>query len=267
MPTPSFDEILSRARTIADQNAQGPSTGERAAKGISQFVSSILNASTGEKKTVGGYLSPQGKLNTSDPYTTGGTLLETLARHAFGGGGPKTPAPEGSIPLSPEQTGDFTMKSALQGQKYDALTNIANIRAKAMAKAAGGRISTTTHPMVKEASDYVWALIGKDPETELNLPILTYGDADRMLRAKGIDTNTELKSIGYDISLNKDPLFGVQPADRARIQGTLQNAGKPKASAPAPAVTGSIRVRLKSTGATGTVPANEFDASLYDKIK
>lgn len=29
---------------------------------------------------------------------------------------------------------------------------------------------------------------------------------------------------------------------------------------------GTIRVRLKSTGQTGTIPANEFDASIYDKI-
>lgn len=228
MPTPSFDELLTRAREIADQNdqAQRPHTGELIAKGLSGFVSNLMNTQVSERRSTGGYISPKGQFTAlKEPYQSGGNLMQVLADYAMNGQKGQSPVPEGSYALSPEQSADFGMKSALQNQKYDALTNIANIRAKAM-RAGGGKISTTIQPMKKEASDYIWALVGRDPESETALPLLTYGEADRLLRSKGIDTNTELKSIGYDISLNKDPLFGVPPAERTRIQGNIADQGK-----------------------------------------
>lgn len=268
MPTPSFDEILTRARQIADQNSAGPSTGERAAKGVSQFVSSILNASTGKREDVGGYLDPQGKYKAVEPYSTGGSLMQVLADRAVNGRR-TDPIPAGSTPLTEEEGRKYATQSSLQNQKYDALYDIAGLRAKAMAKAAGGKITTTTQPVAKEVSDYFWKRFGKDPVTEPNLPILTYGAIDRLSRAEGLDTNSELKNIGYEISLNKDPLFGVQPGDRTRIQGRLDNAGKGKVPAAAPVApapaSGRISVTEKSTGKTGSIPINEFDPTLYKK--
>ena len=267
MAIPSFDELLSRARQLGASNSQYPSTGELAAKGVSEFVTNLLGASAGEKRDVSGYLTSGGDIKAlPKQYKTGGTVLESVFRKMFGGGVAPS-LPTDSIPLSEAQTTDFAMKEALQTRKYDAITKIAGIRATAMQKVAGMKIKTTTQPMIKEASDYVWSLMGRDPSTETELPILTYGDADRMLRAKGIDTNTELKSIGYDISLNKDPLFGVPPAERSRIQGSLEGAGKGSAKTKAPAAPGMIRVRNKSTNQTGSLPQNEFDPNLYEKIK
>lgn|SRR3990167_7394397 len=262
MPTPSFDELLARARQIGEAEADRSRvpTGLLAAKGASEFVSNLLNTQVSPRRTTGGYVTPGGQFGAVPESTRGGTFLQTLADRVAG---PSPTMPAGAIPLSPEQTGEFGMRMALENVKGQFRLKTADLRAKAQKAVSGARIAATTQPMAKEASDYVWALTGRDPETE-TLPILSFGDADRILRAKGIDTTAELKGLGYEISIFKDPLFGIPDTERGRLAGKAQGAGKSKATGKSTEKT--IRVKLKSTGETGTIPANEFDSNTYERI-
>lgn len=66
---------------------------------------------------------------------------------------------------------------------------------------------------------------------------------ERIIKSEIESTLKVHEDIGYDVNnLRKD-------------FGTSGNAG-----------TANIRVRVKTTGATGTIPANEFDESIYEKI-
>ena len=146
MPTPSFDELLARARQIgeAEADSRRPSTGMLAAKGASEFVNTLLNTKVSDQRTVGGYLKSDGNYQALDrPYTTGGTFLQTLAQRFRNPEG-ATGVPSGAYALTPDQTGEFAMKSALEKQKAGTTLEVANIRAKAMIEAAmkrGGRAS------------------------------------------------------------------------------------------------------------------------------
>lgn len=263
MPTPSFDELLSRARQIGEANAdaQHPSTGLLMAKGLSEFASNLLNAKVSNQRTTGGYLTADGTFKSlASPVTTGGTFLQVLAQKARGVSQP--PIPEGSFALTPDQSAEFGMKAALENIKGGFRLKTADLRAKAMRAVAGTRAAAATQLMVKEASDYIWALVGRDPETEV-LPRLTFGDADRMMRGKGIDTNAELKSLGYEIKLFTDPLFGIPEGERPRLQGKIEEA---KNNKPKFGTQKTIRVKVKSTGETGSIPENEFDPNIYERI-
>src|SRR3990167_3847996 len=148
MAIPSFSENLARAREIAASmpEAGGMPRGELIANGVSDFVSKILGASTGEKKTYIGSLQrpsyeqyenfpSDGSAPTKDrfdipggyhpyqqPIETGGSVLDVAFRKLFGAPGFDSGSwnpndLRGGVPVDQKTGAEFMAKSLIERDK------------------------------------------------------------------------------------------------------------------------------------------------------
>lgn len=274
MAIPSFEELLSQARALTERESEIEASTARSsalAKGLAGLGTTLLGTPIGgERKTYVAGVTPEGGVSSfKKPVTTGTNLLERGLMKFLGVQQPQIPT--GNIPLTQEQAQEYGTRSALEGRKFtqqkeleafkqSGRENLLDMKLNAQKESAGSSIKAATQPLGRATSDYIYKRINIDPAGK---PTLTYGEADRILRGESIDTNSFFKELGIEVQLSKG-LFGeTSEEDKARV---LEKMGKGKGGG-FMRDTGLIRVKDKSTGETGTIPANEFDASLYEKVK
>lgn len=113
MAIPSFDELLSQARQIA-QSQESERTGTLLSKGLSEgFTNAFLTPPTGTKQYEG-YLTKKGDV-VQQPYKTGESLVERGFGKLFGKEQFQPPA--GALGITGEQGAELQMKRILQREK------------------------------------------------------------------------------------------------------------------------------------------------------
>lgn len=255
MAIPSFDELLERAKQVAERREEREATDRTsglAAKGISDFVNTLLFTQGQDRETYTGAVSPEGAFTSfATPKRTGLSLSERI----FGGETLKPgDVPGDKIPVTrAEAISNITL-----GRKEKSAENLLKLKLDAQVAARKQTILQRNQPLIKEVSDLVYSTFGIEP---LNKPVLSYGDASTLLRSKGLSDSEFFRELGLNIQLEKDPLFGISPETREEIKGKL---GKGRGRLPEK--TGTIRVRKKSDGKTGTLPVSEFDPNIYEKL-
>lgn len=74
-------------------------------------------------------------------------------------------------------------------------------------------------PLNQDVSDYVYQILGQDPQGK---KVLTVRDASTALRAKGIDTQEFFADLGIELKLGRDALGEQSPEAKAAVQAKRQ---------------------------------------------
>ena len=222
MPIPSWEELNELAREVSESKRdEKVPTEELIARGLSDFASKLLTAGTPTQRFTGS-LTEEG-IEPIDVYR-GGSLAERMGR--FAGGYREDKNVTKGIPLTQDQTSDFAIKSALERQKQTGRMDLQGLRNKA--RMAGGRVNASSQPLNKDVSDYIYGSIDIDPSGKR---VLTFGEANILLRGKGLDTSEFFRDLGIDIQLGKDFLGEVSAETKATVaekRGGRGNPFKPK---------------------------------------
>src|SRR3990167_2675321 len=192
MAIPSFEENLEEARRVAEREGKAQRRSSLA-PGLASFFSQLLGAGT-PTQTFTGRIQPGGTFESlQQPIETGGTIPQRLGRLASGRGffDQPTEGTQGTL-LSREESIPFLFEQQKQAGR-ESLQTIKN-----RAKKEGGTVKVATQPLGRFTSDYIYTLLGQESKDK---PLLTYGEANDLLRIRGADVNAELRELGYDIQI------------------------------------------------------------------
>lgn len=271
MAIPSFEELLKKAQTLSEQNAERDAstrTNTALASGVSGFFDKLLNTPSGKREVYPGYLNETGEYKNYDtPMRTGQSMGERMLGSLFGTNVNQPAPPPNSIPITSDQAvtlrsnqallgAKFNNQQALQNQRLASALEIAKLRAK-----SGGKALAAAIPLGETTTNYIWNLVhGTDAPQGT---ILRKGEADTLLRSKFGDENIFWKGVDADIKMNKDILGQVQPEAKTAIESDIEKHKKPTKTMFGEDA--KINVTRISDGVTGTINQSEFDPKIYKK--
>jgi len=271
MAIPSFDELLSQARQVA-QTAESARTGTALAKGLSEgFTKAFLTPPAGTKQFEG-YLTPEGEV-VNQPYRTGQSLVERGFGKLFGR--EQFMPPVGSVGITQEQGAEFQTKRILEKQKgeqavsleekrqtgRESLQNLKNAARNAAFQISGSRIGLDDIMPVE-----IWkaglADLGYDPNAgEFSTP-RTYRAFNVLSIARNRNSQDFFREIGVDLQLSKDILGQPSEEGKKSVREKMQKRKTPFSGF---GKTDKIRVIKKATGEHGELDMNEFDSTIYER--
>lgn len=227
MAVPSFDELLTQARNVSEEEA-GARTGENIAKSLSEFVNKLLLTSPEPRQRFEGFLTKEGEFK-KQPFVTGQTVAERGFRRLFG---TQFKTPDEGVSLTAKEARTFGIESALEKQKQISREVVANIKKTAQIEAAkirakSSRLGSASQKLIgKDLSNTIYneveqttgALISPEQKDELSI-----AEVAEFRRLGWIGDQT-LKLLG----LFRDPIFGGLQEGAAEKAQQLQKEARQK---------------------------------------
>jgi len=269
MPTPSFDDLLSKARQLGERRASDR-TNTLLAQGLSGAVTGILGTNVAPKETYMGAINQAGDLSALPaPVITGGNIGDYLMRRVMGT--PETPVlASGMLPLNRDEMTTFAFKKSLEDAKDNRAIRLMNARletskdlAKYKAALATSSLDAPADPLLVERA------YGDAGIDSTGKPALSWRGLNALVKMRALDQQDFWKNIFAETMLGKDFMGQVDPATKEAVSDKIKSRGtktKTVKEAFTPASSEKIRVREKSSGQTGTIDAAEFDPALYERM-
>lgn len=230
MAVPSWDELLSQARQITEQNAQTEATNRTNtlfAKGVSDIFNQDIG---GAQKANAGYVDPETGGFTAAKSYSGGSGAERIGRflgHKMNGTADAV-TPPGAFLVDQKQADEYGSKLALEKEKgrqdrqtWDVRGDYMLRAAKLRAARSAGSSPASAKLLSSEISNQIYdEMERKLGQTIQNRTPITIAES-REYRNLGYIGDDFLKTLG----LFKDPLFGgVQPDAPAKADELLGQA-------------------------------------------